>query len=259
MRSRSRAAAAACSPEPEPQAVLRVADARVFAALLGSIRAPTRPQVKERDSGNREREKRASIFSRFDLNRLSKKKKNFPQLCALNITQEGLALAWQDPSKSARSSLYLGRDAFSKFDVPSSWGGGDGDDEDDDNDDGEDYDGGRATVDLHTLADTAALFAALGGTGPNGGADALELRYPGPNREIEFEMGGGSGGERGGALAAAASSNPANLAASSSSCSPSPSSMTYARVGTADSDPASVAAAARERERIVKKKLRGVD
>ena len=242
MPSRSRAAAAACSPEPEPQAVLRVADARVFAALLGSIRAPTRPQVKKRIG--RERERSIGV-TKIDLDRdlasHTHTKENSAsasfQLCALNITQEGLALAWQDPSKSARSSLYLGRDAFSKFDVPSSWGGDEDEDDGDENDESN-FDGGRATVDLHTFADTAALFAALAGVGvSSGGTDALELRYPGPNGEIEFEMGGGGSG----ALPSRASlSNPANLVSSS----PSPSSRTYARVGTADSDPASVAAAA---------------
>ena len=167
-------------------------------------------------------------------------KKNTLQLCALNITQEGLALAWQDPSKSARSSLYLGRDAFSKFDVPSSWGGG-ADEDDDDGNDYENIDGGRATVDLHTFADTAALFAALGGGG--GEVDALELRYPGPNGAIEFEMGGASSSSSSSSfLARAVSANPANLLPSFSS--PSSSSRTYARVGTADSDPASVVAAA---------------
>ena len=62
MRSRARAR----SPEPEPQAMIRVADARVFAALLGSIRAPTRPQVWV--CGERgKRGKRRRAIERFSL------------------------------------------------------------------------------------------------------------------------------------------------------------------------------------------------
>ncbi|EIE20452.1 hypothetical protein COCSUDRAFT_67371 [Coccomyxa subellipsoidea C-169] len=83
------------------------------------------------------------------------------QLCTMSINSDGIAIRWEDASKSLQSSVWLSSELFSHYDCP--WA--------------------RKPLGLHfaRFVDTLNVFAL-------GSGAELVLRFPGPNEELICEM-----------------------------------------------------------------------